>query len=507
MLTDSKGTGKVLLIGAGPGAEDLLTLRAARALATADVVLYDYLANPRLLAHARPDAEKICLGRHGQGRFWSQEEINAQLVKLAQSGKTVARLKGGDPAIFARTGEELEALVQHNIAFEVVPGVTAALAASSYAGIPLTHRDSASAVAFVTGHECDGKSELAVDWRKLAAFPGTLVVYMGVTTAAQWIAELIAGGKSPNTPVALIRHATLADQQTIRCRLSEVAKRLSHPKKLRPPIVIIVGEVALADCHWNWFERLPLFGKTVLVTRPIEQTHELIRPLAELGAEVLVQPAIEIAPPDDWRPVDEALARLDTFDWLVFSSANGVRYLLDRLLHSGRDLRALAHIRLAAIGPGTAAELSKYHLHADLVPEEFRAEALAEQLADRARGQRFLLARASRGREVLADTLQAAGGLIEQVVVYRSIDVAQPDPEIVRRLHAGQIDWVTVTSSAIARNLSAMFGKELEKARLASISPITSATLHDLGLRPTIEAQTYTMSGLITALCQNVEEN
>lgn len=498
-------SGKVFLVGAGPGAEDLLTLRAAKCLARADVVLYDYLANPRLLDHVRRDAEQVCLGRHGHGRLWSQDEINARLVELAQAGKVVVRLKGGDPAVFARTAEEIETLVEHQIPFEIVPGVTAALAAGSYAGIPVTHRDFASAVALVTGHERDGKHELAVDWQQLASFPGTIAVYMGVTTARDWTAALIAGGKSPDTPVAIVRHCSRPDQRTIRCTLGDVAEQLLGPQKIRPPVIVIVGDVAQLSSTWNWYERLPLFGQTVLVTRPAEQASELAEPLTELGAEVLVQPAIEISPPDDWGPVDDALRRLDRYDWLVFSSANGVRYLLDRLPQLGLDLRALQRVRIAAIGPGTASTLEHYRLRADIVPAEFRAEALAEELARSARGQRFLLARASRGREILAETLLASGAAVDQIVVYRSSDMTLSDNDISRRLHAGEIGWVTVTSSAIARSLVALFGAGLRQTQLASISPITSATLRELGHTPAVEAKQYTTSGVVAAICQFVE--
>jgi uroporphyrinogen III methyltransferase/synthase len=493
-------TGTVYLVGAGPGAADLVTLRAVGILQRADVVLYDYLANPQLLEHAPPQAEAVCLGRHGQGRIWSQEEINARLVELARAGKTVVRLKGGDPAIFARTAEEVKALTAAGIPFEIVPGVTAALAAGSYAGIPVTHRELASAVALVTGHEEHDKDEAAVDWAALAVFPGTLVVYMGVTTAQHWTAALIAAGKPRDTPAAIVRHCSRPDQHTIRCRLDEVAEHLTGAKKIRPPVITIIGPVTQLEPTWNWFQRRPLFGQSVVVTRPAHQAGELRDALSDLGAEVLVQPAIQIAPPADWSAVDAALARLRDFNWLVFSSSNGVRFFLDRLLSSGRDARALGKLRIAAMGPGTAAELAKYRLLADVQPDEFRAEALAEKLSANARGQKFLLARASRGREVLSEELAAAGGSVEQVVVYRSHDVTCADLEIAARLAAGEIDWVTVTSSAIARSLHALFGQSLSQAKLASISPVTTATLGELGHAPAVEAREYTMAGLVAAI-------
>ncbi len=469
-------------------------------LGQADVVLYDYLANPQALEFAAAGAECVCLGRHGHTKIWTQEEINSRMIAEARAGRTVVRLKGGDPAIFARTAEEVDALIAAGVEFEIVAGVTAALAAGSYAGIPVTHRDLASAVAIVTGHEQDGKDESALDWPALAAFPGTLVVYMGATTAPRWTAALCAAGKPADTPAAIVRHCSRPDQLTIRCRLDEVATHLTGDNKIRPPVIVIIGPVTQLAQTWGWFERRPLFGTSVLVTRPAHQVGGLRDKLAELGAEVLVQPAIEITDPADWSPVDAALSRLDEFDWLVFSSTNGVRYLLDRLLASGRDIRALGGLRLATVGAKTADELRKYNLIADVFPDEFRAEALAAALTADARDKRFLLARASRGREVLAEELTAAGGLVEQIVVYQSSDVTVPNEDFAQRLAAGQIDWVTVTSSAIARSLAAMFGDDLHNTKLASISPITTGALQELGYSASAEASEYTMDGIVEAI-------
>jgi uroporphyrinogen III methyltransferase / synthase len=494
-----KPPGKVYLVGAGPGDPALLTLRGAECLRRADVVLYDYLVNPVLVAHCRPEAERICLGKHGGGRIWPQEEINEQLVALAKQGKTVVRLKSGDPAIFARGAEEVERLAREGIPFEIVPGITAALAAGSYAGIPITHRELASAVALVTGHEDPEKSGQTVDYAALAKFPGTLVFYMGVTTVRHWAAELLAAGKNAATPVAVVRRCSQADQRTLRTTLGELAAAVER-EKLRPPVIFIIGEVAAAPESYSWFEKRQLFGQKILVTRPAHQAQSLAGPLAELGAEVLFQPAIEIGPPADWQPVDAALRRIKEFDWLVFSSSNGVRLLLERIFASGKDLRSLGSLQLAAIGPGTADELLRYYLHADLVPDEFRAESLAGSLAGNARGKRFLLARASRGREVLAEELAAAGGLVEQVVVYESRDVTTVDPHLADLMQAGKIDWVTVTSSAIAKSLVSLFGEGLKNAKLASISPITSGTLRELGFEPAAEAKEFTMEGVVEAI-------
>ncbi|MGH7140380.1 MAG: uroporphyrinogen-III C-methyltransferase, partial [Pirellulales bacterium] len=360
--------------------------RGVECLGRADVVLYDYLVNPQVLKHAAARAELVCLGRHGKGRVWPQEAVNERLLAEARAGKTVVRLKGGDPAIFARAAEETAALTAAGIDFEVVPGITAALAASSYAGISLTHRDAASAVALVTGHESD-KQELALDYRALAAFPGTLVFYMGVTSAEHWASELISAGKSAATPAVIVRHCSWPDQRSIRCTLGTVAEVVSG-QKIRPPALVIVGDAAGVDTGDDWFTRRPLFGVKVMVTRPREQADSLRCLLSELGADVLLQPAIEISPPEDWQPVDAALRRLQEFDWLVFSSVNGVEHFLGRLCAEHGDLRLLGGVRLAAIGPGTADELAKYRLRANVVPPAFRAEALADALAREVAGRR-----------------------------------------------------------------------------------------------------------------------
>lgn len=492
--------GRVYLIGAGPGDPGYITLRGVECLAQADVVLYDYLVNPAILQRTRAGAELICLGHHGRTRIWSQDEINQQLVALASQGKVVARLKSGDPTIFARAAEELAALASASIPCEIVPGVTAAVAVGSCAGIPLTHREYASAVALITGHEDGGKETTALDYPALARFPGTLVFYMGVTTVRQWTTELIAAGKPAETPSAIVRRCSFADQQAILCRLDEVAQRMVEPERMRPPVVVVVGEVARGANRHDWFQQRPLFGKRIVVTRPAGQCEALARPLREYGAEVLLQPAIRIEPPTDWAAVDAELAHLGRYDWLVFSSANGVRMFLDRLLATGRDTRALGKAEIAAIGPGTAEELARYHIKADIVPDEFKAELLAEALKGDAAGAQFLLIRASRGREVLAEQLTDAGGFVSQVVAYRSTDVTEPDQHVSELLSAGKIDWLTATSSAIARSLVNLFGDELRKARLASISPITSATLAELGFPPAAEAKQYTMPGVVRAI-------
>lgn len=496
-MADSPPT--VYLIGAGPGDPDLLTLRGRECLTRADVVLYDYLASPRLLEWIRSGAELDCLVRHGQGKLWTQERINERIIEAARAGKTVVRLKGGDPNIFGRLGEEIDACLAADIPFEVVPGVTTAVAAGAYAGVTITHRDLASCVAFVTGQEQPGKEEPGLDWEALARFPGTLVVYMGVTTAAHWSGELLRHGKPTGTPVALVRRCSLPDQTTIDCTLGEVAQVLA-PGVMRPPLVAIIGPVARRTEASAWFTSRPLFGQTVLVTRPEQQAGPMVDRFRDLGAETLVQPVIEIAPPDDWLAVDAAIDRLAQFDWVVFSSRNGVEFFLERIIARGGDARAFGAARIAAIGPATAEALAGYSLRADLHPDEYRAEALADALAGDATGKRFLLVRASRGREVLCEQLQAAGGDVEQVVAYESTDVAAPDPEIAAALAAGEVEWTTVTSSAIARSLAALFGDALHKTKLAAISPITAGVLAELGYEAAVTAEEYTREGVVEAI-------
>jgi uroporphyrinogen III methyltransferase/synthase len=501
----TKKVGTVFLVGAGPGDPGLITLRGVECLKRADVILYDYLVNPRILAHAPRSAEQICLGQHGRSRIWSQTEINDRLVALALEGNTVVRLKGGDPGVFAREVEEIAALAQAGIPFTIVPGITAGLAAASYVGIPLTHREHASAVAFVTGQEDEEKGTEPLDYSALARFPGTLVFYMGITTVQNWSQRLMDAGKLPTTPVAIVRRCTLPDQQVIRCTLANLAKQIEGPPRLRPPAICIVGAVAGLCEASSWFDSRPLFGRRILVTRPLEQSLKIGAMLEELGADILVQPVIEIAPPADLSAVDNALANLSTYDWIVFSSANGVIHFLNRLMEQGQDARALKNAKLAVIGPGTSEQLATYYLQTDLIPPDFQAESLADALATEARGKSFLLVRASRGREVLAQRLRAAAGHVEQIVVYDSKDVLVPHEQFVNQMHAGTIDWVTITSSAIAQSTVRLFGDRLRNTKLVSISPITTATLCELGFSPAAEAEQYTMEGVVQAILRYEE--
>jgi uroporphyrinogen III methyltransferase/synthase len=492
-------SGFVYLIGAGPGDPGLLTLRGSELLARADVVLYDGLSNVEILAHAS-SATHICVGKHGLSRIWTQDEIIAEMLRYARAGARVARLKGGDPAVFARTAEEAEALQTAGIPFEIVPGITAALAAGSYAGIPITHRRYASAVALVTGHEEPGKSESSLDWDALARFPGTLVVYMGVTTVRVWTAALISAGKPSDTPVAILRRCSLADQQTIHCRLDEVADQLTPATKLRPPVIVIIGEVTRLGETMAWFESRALFRKTILVTRSEQQSGELSGPLRELGATVIEQPAIEIDQPENWHAVDSLLTHLESFDYLIFSSRNGVRYFLDRLLALGGDMRRLAPVKIAVVGRRTADCLCDYRLNADFVPTDYSASSLAGLLAPLASGKRFAILRASRGPDLLATSLSQAGAIVTEVVAYSHRDVANADPSVCEKLQLGEIAWVTVTSAAIANSIVRLFGESLHSAKVASLSPAITQTLLSLGLRVAAEASEATMQSLVEAI-------
>lgn len=463
-------------------------------------MLYDGLSNVEMLVHA-PQAVHQCVGKHGQSRIWKQDEIIAEMIRHAKAGKRVVRLKGGDPAVFARTSEEVNALKAERVPFEIVPGITAALAAGSYAGIPITHRGIASAVALVTGHEEPGKAKSDLDWPALARFPGTLVIYMGVTTAKQWTDALITSGKDPETPCAILRRCSLQDQQKIQCRLDEVAGHLTPASKFRPPVITIVGEVTGLAESMDWFSRRPLSGKSILVTRPKDQADQLARPLEELGASVVVQPAIEIAAPDDWSDVDAAIEQLESFDSLVFTSRNGVRFFFDRLLEVGRDMRCLGGLKIAVVGDATASVLKSYHLRADWIPETFDADALLEMLQQAQRPLKStLIVRTQRGRDVIADGLRATGASVREVITYENRDVAEMDPATRARLNEHPLDWITLTSPATARNVHRWLGDSIGETKVAVISPLTAETVRELGWRVDAIAKSATMHSLTQAI-------
>jgi uroporphyrinogen III methyltransferase/synthase len=498
-------SGKVYLVGAGPGHPGLLTLRAVECLQQADLVLYDKLVPAALLEHAPERATRICVTELSDCHSERYVPVQQTMIDAARAGKCVIRLKGGDPFLFGRGGEEAEALRQAGIPFEIVPGVTAALGAAACAGIPLTHRLHASAVAFITGHERPGKPESFLDWTALARFPGTLVIYMGISRLNQIVPALIEHGKSPATSAAVVQWASTGEQRTIVSTLGELPGALQKAG-ITAPAIVIIGSVVSLRQELAWFEARPLFGKRVLLTRPRKQASELAHGLVLLGAIPYVMPAVEIQPPADWTAVDRALADLGSFHWLVFTSVNGVHALMDRLRHAGRDLRALGSLRLAAIGPKTADALRQYFLEPDLVPEKFQAEDLAGALKDQLQpGQRILLARADRGRDVLRQELAQVADVI-QVAVYSQIDAVTPDTRILDSLRRGEIDYVTLTSSNIARSLARCLDEtcrarlEAGDVKLISISPVTSAEARQLGLPIAAEAGEATTQGVLDAL-------
>jgi uroporphyrinogen III methyltransferase/synthase len=473
----------------------------------ADVIVYDRLAPRALLAYAKPEAEKIYVGKKPGNPTMSQDEINDLLVEKGRAGMTIARLKGGDPYIFGRGGEEALALKRAELPFEVVPGVTSGVAAPAYAGIPVTHRNVATSVAFVTGHEDPTKGNQDVDWEKLANGADTLVLYMGVGRLEEISKELIAAGRNPDTPVACVRWGTLPEQRTITGTLQDIADRVTEAG-LKPPAIIVVGDVvALREKGLDWYERRPLFGRRVVVTRARTQAGELSADLEKLGAEVHEFPTIEINPPADFGPLDAAIRDLDSFSLIVFTSVNGVEAFLKRLQHHGLDLRALPRdAKVAAIGPATAERIERAGLRVDVVPEEYRAEALIEALGTQPlAGERVLIPRAKVAREVLPEKLREAGAEVVVPPAYESVPSSGGKEEVSLRLQSGEIDCVTFTASSTVENFVGAFGAEeaarlLAGTRVACIGPITADTARRYGLRVDAEGKEYTIPGLIEAV-------
>ena len=504
--------GHVYLVGAGPGDPKLLTLRGKECLEQADVVFYDYLANPVLLDHARPDAECVYVGRRGTGQYQAQSEINRRLIERARQGQTVVRLKGGDPFVFGRGGEEAEALAAAGVVFDIVPGVTAAVAAPAYAGIPVTHRTMASTVTIVTGHEDPEKKETALEWPKLASSHGTLVFMMGMKNLPSIVANLTAEGRPASTPVALIRWGTRASQRTVVGTLADIIDK-ARAAKLEPPTVIVVGEVVRLREQLNWFERRPLFGKRVLMTRAKEQAGELAALLSAAGAEPLDGATIQIVPPADWTAVDRAMESIGIYDWIIFTSVNGVQRFMDRFRASGRDARSLAGRRLCCIGPRTAQELLRYGVIADVVPDEFQAEGVLAALATADLSTaRVLIPRAEVAREILPEELRAKGAVVDVVPVYRTVTPDESNEGWKRRLADRQIDAITFTSSSTVRNFIDLVGGEaparllVQSVAVACIGPITARTAQAAGLTVAIMPGDNTIPALVEAMCRYYEK-
>lgn len=509
--------GIVYLVGAGPGDPGLLTVRGAELLRSADVVVYDYLSNPRLLSHCS-NVPAIYVGKKAAQHSMTQEQINSLLVEHAKAGKRVVRLKGGDPFVFGRGGEECEALAAAGIPFQVVPGITAAIAAPAYAGIPVTHRDLNSSFTFVTGHEkeeayrdADALSREAgaasdLDWSALAKLP-CLAFYMGVKSLPRICGKLIEHGMDPAMPASTIRWGTTPRQRTVVGTLADLPQRVAEAQ-LGPPALTIIGRVVALRQTLNWFETRPLFGQTIVVTRTRQQASELSEKLIELGANVIEAPTIELAPPDDLSSLDEAIKTIASFDWVIFTSQNGVRYTRDRMLELGLDARAFGKAKFAAIGDATARAIrDELFLSVDLCPESFVAEALADSLAraDSVRSKRFLLLRAEIARPLLRERLiQDGAAEVRDVAVYDTRPVSALPRELLDALDAREVTWVTFTSSSTARNFASLLGKDyrqrLEGVRLASIGPITTKSLEELGLAPAAQAATFNVAGLVQAI-------
>jgi len=504
-------TGKVYLVGAGPGDPGLITVRGMACLRRAEVLVYDRLVNDQLVSEAPESAERVYVGKQAGHHTLRQSEINALLVDRARSGRTVVRLKGGDPFVFGRGGEEAAELAAHGIPFEVVPGVTAGVAAPAYAGIPVTHRGVASAVTFVTGHEDPDKPESDLDWDALAGMKGTLVFFMGVGNLPKIVHALMTRGRDPNTPAAAIAQGTGPGQHTATGTLENLVRKVEEAR-IEPPALIVVGDVVELRDRLAWFERRPLFGRRIAVTRTRTQASTLVTQLEELGAETIEMPTIRIEDPEDWGPVDRALAELERFDWIAFTSANGVERFFRRLFEQGKDVRALGCVQLCAIGPATADALGRYGLRTDLTPERYVAESLLD--AFRARedldGARFLLPKADLARSVLPEGLREMGAEVTEVTAYRTFTPGSEEGPFGDGL--GRIDAVTFASSSAVRNFVQMLGQDrahsiLQDTSVMSIGPVTSRTARALGLRVAAEAKAHTIPGLIEATVSYFERN
>lgn len=498
--------GKVYLVGAGPGDPGLITVRGKYLLERAEVVVYDYLASRKLLKHVPKDALFIYAGKKGGAKHMhTQEEINQMLVDHALAGKIVVRLKGGDPFIFGRGGEELEELYAAKVDFEVVPGVTSATAAATYAGIPITHRNFTASVAFITGHEDPTKQNSNVDWAKLATGAGTIVVYMGIKNLPIIVENLLKHGRDPKTPVAVVRWASTPEQRTVVGTLDTI-KDVVAEAGIKPPSLIIVGEVVSLRETIDWFEKRPLFGKRVVVTRTREQASELIAGLEENGANCFECSTIDIQPVECYDVLDAELERINEYHWILFSSLNGVKYFFERLYSRGMDARDLKGPDIGVVGKATADLLLTYGINADLIPAEFTSEGLAESLLDLGvEGRNILIPRAEKGREILPETLRGAGAQVTIAPVYKNSPQEGRKEELREELEAGTVNMVTFTSSSTVRNFLAMVNAESEEqlrelladVKIAAIGPITAKTVTDNGLVVDVQPEEHTIRAMV----------
>lgn len=492
--------GKVYLVGAGPGDPELLTLKGQRALQEAEVVIYDRLANPRFLQSAPATAEWIYAGKEAQRHALTQEEINALLVDRARAGKVVCRLKGGDPFIFGRGGEEAEVLTASGIEWEYVPGITSAIAAPGYAGIPVTHRGLCSAFTIVTAHEDPLKEESSIRWEHLAAGGDTLVFMMGAERLPQIVDRLLAHGRSPTTPAAVVSWGTYPRQRCASGTLADIVERCAEAG-CGPPAVTIVGEVASLREQLRWFDNRPLFGKRILVTRPVDQAPELVRRIEERGGEAIICPTLRIQP----LPNPDLKGLQAGYDWVVFTSVNGVYSLLQALRNTRRDLRALGNARIAAIGPETARAVERSGLFVDFVPSKFVAEQVAAEFPEPITGKRVLIPRAREARELLPELWRSQGATVDVVPVYASVLETSSAASLREQLTNGWIDAITFTASSTVRNFVELlppgtWEAHQEHVRIACIGPITANTAREMGLRVDVVANNYTAAGLVEAL-------
>ncbi len=485
--------GVVYLVGAGPGDPELITVKGRRLLAGADAVLYDHLSSPAMLELARPGADLIYVGKKAGRCATPQEDITQSLIVRARAGQTVVRLKGGDPYLFGRGGEEAEALADAGVPFEVVPGVTTASGLAAYSGVPLTHRSYASAVTFVSGH-----FQSHVDWGSVSR-AGTIVLFMGISRIEEIVAELIQHGRAADSPAVVVRWATRPDQVSIACTLAELPERI-QAVDLKPPATVVIGEVARLRSKLGWFERLPLFGQKIVVTRAQGQASELTGRLRSLGADPVELPTISIEAVEDYGPLDACIAQMGTYDWLIFTSVNGVRFFLERLDRSSTDLRALK-ARICAIGPATRAALEKLHLKVDAMPDEYVAEGVLQALNSHdMRGQRVLLPRAAVARDVLPEQLRARGATVDVVPAYRTLIPADAAGRALGLLDP-KPDWITFTSASTVQNFVKIAGPDaLQGVKVASIGPVTTKAAETLGVTVTVEAARYTLDGLVEAI-------
>lgn len=501
--------GKVYLVGAGPGDPGLITVKGRECVEKADVLVYDYLASPRFLSLVGDNTEIIYVGKKGGDHTLSQDGINDLLVEKAKTGAVVTRLKGGDPFIFGRGGEEAEVLIDNGIPFEIVPGVTSAIAAPAYAGIPLTHRKYTATLSLVTGHERPDKETSNIDWAAVSK-SGTIVFLMGVRNLPNIVSRLIENGKGPETPVALVRWGTTFSQQTVTGTLETIVDDVEKAG-LQSPSIIVVGEVVNLRDKMKWFEDRPLFGKKIIITRARKQASDLVTMLSDLGADCIEAPSIKVVPPQDYDGMDRAIGQLEKYKWIVFTSVNGVDYFFNRLFEKGLDVRSLHTMKTACIGPATAARLRGFGLNSDIIPENYRAESVVKAFEDQdVANTDILIPRAELARPVLPVELKKMGALVDEVVAYRTIEVAENADQLVEMLRSGEVDAVTFTSSSTVKNFVKVLPKDemselVKNVTVACIGPITAETASELGIEADICADSYTIPGLVEAILNHYQ--